>query len=62
MSIPGNTTAIIYLPTANRNDIFENDKSLLVQKEVILKGVEKGRTIVEVGSGNYHFVVKQKTN
>lgn len=60
VSVPANTTAIIYLPAANNNSIFENNKPIVMQKGIVVKGVENNRTIIEVGSGSYHFTVKQK--
>ena len=60
VSIPGNTTAIIYLPAVNRNDIFESGQSILIQKGISIKGIEKGKLVIEAGSGSYHFVMQQK--
>ena len=57
VEIPVNTTAVIYLPAAKNNTIFEKGKLITAQKEIKVLGVEKDRIKVQVGSGQYHFVV-----
>ena len=48
--IPGNTTAIIYLPAGKTSIVNRDGKK-------ISSGYENGRAIVKVGSGKYNFTV-----
>jgi alpha-L-rhamnosidase len=57
VTIPVNTIAVIYLPAISSNIVLEKGKSITVQKEIKVLGVEKDRVKVQVGSGQYHFVV-----
>ena len=57
VEIPANTTAVIYLPAVKSNTVFENGKLITAQKEIKVLGVEKDRLKVQIGSGQYHFVV-----
>jgi alpha-L-rhamnosidase len=57
VEIPVNTTAVIYLPAINSNIVFEKGKLVTAQKEIKVLGIEKDRVKVQVGSGQYHFVV-----
>jgi hypothetical protein len=58
VTIPANTSALIYLPAAQENEIRENGSSISGSKEVHLLRFEKGRAVIRVGSGNYHFEVR----
>lgn len=55
--IPPNTTARIYLPAQNADDITESGKKLSLVKEISIIGTEKGKVVAEVGSGAYKFAV-----
>ena len=57
IEIPVNTTAVIYLPAVKSNTVFENGKLITAQKQIKVLGFEKDRVKVQVGSGQYHFVV-----
>jgi alpha-L-rhamnosidase len=53
--VPTNTTATVYLPTIDATTICENGHPLEQTPYVQLKGVENGRAVLEVGSGNFDF-------
>lgn len=58
IEIPANTTASIYLPTAIKENITESGKSIDTVSEIQFVKVEAGRTLLNLGSGKYHFEVK----
>jgi alpha-L-rhamnosidase len=57
VEIPCNTKATIYIPANDMKNIKENNLSLDAEKDIIIKGKEDGYIVVEIGSGNYHFVI-----
>ena len=57
ITVPANTTAMVYLPFTKGDEITEEIKNINDLKFV---KNEEGRAIYEVGSGNYEFVVKKK--
>jgi len=59
VSIPVNTSATIYLPANASSVIEEGNSSIGEREDMKFEGLEKGRAIVKVGSGDYTFVVKQ---
>ncbi|PWV51902.1 glycoside hydrolase family 78 protein [Chitinophaga sp. S165] len=59
VEIPANTTATIYLPVKNNAAIQEGGKSVATQKDIRLVSTGKEQTVLEVGSGQYHFTTAQ---
>lgn len=55
VAVPGNTSALVYLPCEISNEILESGKPVLKSKEIKLENAETGKTILSVGSGKYHF-------
>jgi alpha-L-rhamnosidase len=55
ISIPGNTSARVYLPAENAEEIRESGKSLSSAPGVTLLSHGNGRVVCEIGSGNYSF-------
>ena len=55
VTIPANTTATVYLPTAAVERITEGGKPAIKARGVKDFRVEAGRTLLGVGSGTYHF-------
>ncbi len=53
--IPANTTATVYVPTSNKEDVMESGKSASNSEGVKFKGWEDTRAIFEVTSGQYSF-------
>ena len=56
IEIPVNTTATIYIPADNKNNITESGKQIDAVKDITVNRNEDGYVIVNVGSGKYHFV------
>lgn len=57
ISIPANTTALVYVPASKRDEVVEK---LVGQKELKFIKLENNRVIYELGSGNYSFEVNSK--
>ena len=55
VTIPPNTTASVCLPTANVVSVLESGWPAIKAEGVKGFRVEDGRTLLEVGSGTYHF-------
>ncbi len=53
VNIPANTKATLYLPTAQKEKIKEENN---VSFKVL--GIENGKTKINIGSGNYKFTIK----
>lgn len=58
VSIPANTTATVYVPAEKGSVILESGKPLSKTKGVKSVYIDNKSVIVEVESGNYHFVTK----
>ncbi|MEO8110232.1 MAG: family 78 glycoside hydrolase catalytic domain [Ginsengibacter sp.] len=59
VEIPANTTATIYVPAANVDDVMESGKKLKDINEIKTAGSQDGYVVLNVGSGEYHFSVKK---
>lgn len=57
-SVPANTTATLHLPAASAKKVRESGKKLKKAKGIILKGQEGDRSVMELASGTYTFVVR----
>ncbi len=57
--IPANTTSTVYIPAQDGGLITEGGHALGAVKEIEVAGVEQGHLILKLGSGKYHFAVKQ---
>jgi len=54
-TVPANTTATIYLPTADNHTVRESGKPAAQAKGVTFLGLEGNASIYSVSSGIYHF-------
>jgi alpha-L-rhamnosidase len=61
VEIPANSTATIYIPVQNANDVMENTQPLTASKAIQVVGNEKGYMVVKIGSGKYEFITLYKT-
>ncbi len=57
VQIPPNTTADVFLPTEVKENISENGKQIDNEKAIRFVKTEGGKTVLNIGSGKYHFVV-----
>jgi len=58
VQIPANTTATVYLPVSTKSTIKEGGRTVKNRTDVQLIKYEKGRALLKVGSGIYHFTVQ----
>lgn len=56
ISIPPNTTGIVYVPATSKEEITENDKPLTASEGVKLLRTEGQYVVLEIASGTYSFV------
>jgi alpha-L-rhamnosidase len=57
ITVPANTTAMVYVPAGNQNEVSE--QLLPIDKLKFIK-MEKNSAVYELGSGDYAFVVNKK--
>ncbi|MFD2572158.1 family 78 glycoside hydrolase catalytic domain [Spirosoma soli] len=55
VAIPANTSAIVYVPTANQNDVNESNRPIKNANGIRFIKMEDGKAVYELGSGNYRF-------
>lgn len=60
VQVPANTTATIYLPASEGAEILEGDTPVTENDAIRAVGYENGRALLEIGSGEYRFLVKNK--
>ena len=55
VTIPANTTALVYVPSPNKKEIFENGTVIGKHKDIKSISSDDGCTVVRIGSGPYKF-------
>jgi alpha-L-rhamnosidase len=58
VSIPVNTTARIFIPASDPENVFESGEKLKDVRDIKIAGTENGSLIIEAGSGNYRFSIR----
>jgi alpha-L-rhamnosidase len=58
LTIPSNTTALVYLPAQPGSLIREGKKNIAEVKDIQMIGEENGEKICRIGSGTYSFIIK----
>lgn len=58
--IPANTSATIFIPATDISNITENGQPITAQKDYKILAQEAGYIPILVGSGTYHFTIKNK--
>ncbi|HTS17683.1 MAG TPA: glycoside hydrolase family 78 protein [Verrucomicrobiae bacterium] len=61
VTVPVNTTATVVLPTAREDAVTEGGVPLAKAEGVKLEPVDGNRTVLAVESGNYHFLLKNRS-
>ena len=56
VSIPANTTAVVYFPASSINEIKEGNKQVAGLNSVKFLRMENGKVVLEIGSGDYSFL------
>ncbi len=59
ISIPVNTTAEIWLPANEKNNITESGKNILPSSSIQFLRFENGYAVFAIGSGDYNFTVSK---
>lgn len=57
--VPANSSAVVHLPASDMNAVKEGGKLLTGNNAILVKDPVKGRVVVEIGSGEYSFIVGQ---
>ena len=60
VQIPGNTTALVYVPAASVEQVKERSADVLKSNGVRFVKMENGCAVFEVGSGYYSFSTQHK--
>jgi alpha-L-rhamnosidase len=55
VTVPANSTALLYLPARSVNSVTENGKKIASIDEISFLKAEDGYVILKVGSGSYQF-------
>ena len=55
VSIPPNTTGLVFMPSSDPDSVCEGGRPAAEAEGVTLVRTEKGKTVLEIGSGNYAF-------
>jgi alpha-L-rhamnosidase len=55
VTVPVNTKASVFIPSANQEGVTEGGKKLDNHPDIKIKGFTDGYLSLEIGSGNYHF-------
>ena len=58
--VPGNSKALVYLPAEDILQVTESGQALGSVSGVKVMKMEEGRVVVEIGSGEYHFLIGRK--
>ncbi|MEQ7799501.1 glycoside hydrolase family 78 protein [Pedobacter sp. ASV1-7] len=58
VTIPANTTAVVYLPATEKQQLTESNVTVKDKAEIKLIGYDQGRAILQIGSGSYTFNVQ----
>ena len=59
VAIPANTTARVYVPASSETKIKENGMALSNAQGIKVVESKDGYVQLEVGSGNYNFVIEK---
>ena len=60
IEIPANTTATIYIPARQEEDVTESGRECSKSEEIKFVKIEDGRAVFEIGSGKYQFISLSK--
>jgi alpha-L-rhamnosidase len=58
ITVPANSTATVYIPTADAANVTESGKPIRIIKNIIFLHKEAGAAVYKVGSGSYRFQSK----
>ena len=55
VTVPANTTAIVYLPVGSEKQVMESGKPATTVEGIRFVKIENGKALFEIGSGSYSF-------
>ena len=55
VTVPANSTALLYIPARNAKSVTENGKNISSINEISFMKEENGYVVLKVGSGDYQF-------
>ncbi|GAB6395129.1 MAG: alpha-L-rhamnosidase [Bacteroidales bacterium] len=55
IAVPANATAVVYIPTADKESITEGGANIASVKDIRFIETKDGYAVFEIGSGNYRF-------
>jgi alpha-L-rhamnosidase len=58
VTVPGNSTAVVYIPASSVADVTEGSSAGAKAQGVQYRGTENGYVVFEIGSGSYQFSAK----
>lgn len=58
VTIPANTSAVVHVPSANGNQVYESGTVVPVSSDIIVTAINEMEWILEVPSGSYRFQTK----
>jgi alpha-L-rhamnosidase len=58
ITVPPNSKAVVYLPVTNPGNVKESGKVIQANAGIKYLGESKGNVMVEIGSGDYDFKLK----
>jgi alpha-L-rhamnosidase len=58
IKVPANSSALVYLPVVRKKNIKESDRPIGSSRTIRYLGTENNGTLIELGSGEYHFNVQ----
>jgi alpha-L-rhamnosidase len=61
IAIPGNTSALVYLPTRTASEVKEGGKPALEAEGIEYLNMEDGCAVFHISSGNYSFSINQSS-
>ena len=59
VTVPVNTTAIIYLPVSSEKEVREGDRPATEVEGIRFMKIENGKALFEIGSGEYIFSINE---
>ena len=59
ITIPANTTAVVYFPSDKMEDILENGKDAATAEGIRFTGIREGKATFKLGSGEYEFEINK---
>ncbi|MET3503298.1 alpha-L-rhamnosidase [Mucilaginibacter rubeus] len=58
VTVPPNSSALVYVPAKNMNEVTEGGKKISAMKDIKPVKIDNGRAVLSIGSGDYDFEVK----